>query len=199
MGRNPEQNQKAKDERRRQVLSTALNLFAVKGLAATRIADISSVSGFSQGLVYHYFKSKEEIYTELIGYAFDRMIKACDELEKSPLSPSEKIRTAIEALIRGFDDNEDVARYYLLINQALVSEAIPEAAKRIVSTRRQLPYRVMERIISAGQREGIVKPGDPEAMALVFWTSIKGLAMNKAVDGKKFKRPDPEILLRMFI
>ena len=62
MARNKDLNQKMKDERREQILSNALILFAAKGLSATKITDISAASGISQGLLYHYFESKEEIH-----------------------------------------------------------------------------------------------------------------------------------------
>ena len=66
MARNAEHNQKMRDERREKILYHALRLFAAKGLYATKITDIAAECRMSQGLLYHYFRSKEEIFTELI-------------------------------------------------------------------------------------------------------------------------------------
>jgi TetR/AcrR family transcriptional regulator len=196
--RNSELNQKVKDERRAQILSSALMLFATRGLSATKIKDISLAAGISQGLVYHYFRSKEEIFVELIRDAFERMNTACRGLEDLPVPPAEKIKMAIEKLLQGLESNENTARTYLLITQATVSEAIPEAAKLIIKRENTVPYKVLARIIAGGQKKGSLRKDDPDEMALVFWTSIKGLAIHKAVHGKKFKAPDPDILMRMF-
>ncbi|MBE7553294.1 MAG: TetR/AcrR family transcriptional regulator [Anaerolineales bacterium] len=199
LGRNKELNQKTKDERRGQILSKALMLFATKGLAATKITDIASAAGMSQGLLYHYYRSKEDIFVELIRSAFERMNTASLELEKLPLPPQEKIRLAIETLLQGLNDNEDTGRYYLLIAVATASEAIPEAAKTIIQKENLVPYEVITRIISEGQKDGSIKDYEAKDLALVFWTSMKGLAIHKAVHGNKFKMPDADILMSMFI
>lgn len=199
LGRNKELNQKIKDERREQILSKALMLFATKGLAATKITDIASAAGMSQGLLYHYYRSKEDIFVELIRSAFERMNTASLELEKLPLSPREKIRLAIEKLLQGLEDNEDTGRYYLLIAVATASEAIPAAAKTIIQKENMVPYEVITRIITAGQKDGSIKDYEAQDLALVFWTSMKGLALHQAVHGKKFKMPDADILMSMFI
>ena len=174
-------------------------LFATKGLAATKITDIASAAGMSQGLLYHYYRSKEDIFVELIRSAFERMNTASLELEKLPLPPQEKIRLAIETLLQGLNDNEDTGRYYLLIAVATASEAIPEAAKTIIQKENLVPYEVITRIISEGQKDGSIKDYEAKDLALVFWTSMKGLAIHKAVHGNKFKMPDADILMSMFI
>lgn len=199
MGRNKELNQKIKDERKEQILTHALRLFATKGLAATKISDIASASSMSQGLIYHYYRSKEDIFVELISGAFEKINAASLELERLPLSPPEKIRLALETLLQGLTDNEDTGLYYLLIAVATASEAIPDEAKKVISEKNTAPYEVVTRIIREGQRDGSLKNFDAEALALVFWTSIKGLAIHKATHREKFKAPDPEILLSMFM
>lgn len=60
---------KISEEKRRQrktdILKTALGLFSQKGYYATSIDDITREAGISKGLIYTYFKSKEEIFFEL--------------------------------------------------------------------------------------------------------------------------------------
>jgi AcrR family transcriptional regulator len=198
LARNKELNQKMKDQRKEQILSNALMLFAKKGLAATKITDITSTSGISQGLLYHYYRSKEEIFVELIQMAFDRLIGACYWLEVQTLSPKEKIKYGLEELLKTLEQNEDAARYHLLIAQATASEAIPEEAKEIINKKNSIPYEVITRIIKEGQKDGSIKTHDAKELALIFWTSINGLAIYKAVHGEKFIAPDASILTSMF-
>ena len=188
-----------KDERRKQIISSALKLFATKGLAATKISDIAAAAGMSQGLVYHYYESKESIYIELIQTAFLKMNTAALELERLPLPPREKIRMAMEQLLRGLDENEHAGLYHLLIAVATTSDAIPEKAKEIIKKENIVPYEVMTRIITEGQKDGSIRNFNAAELALVFWTSIKGLAIHKATHGARFSTPDPEILLNMFV
>ncbi|MGM0652171.1 MAG: TetR/AcrR family transcriptional regulator [Bacillota bacterium] len=199
MARNKELNQKIKHERREQILSKALMLYATKGLAATKITDISEAAGISQGLFYHYYSSKDEIFIEIISNGFARINKACRWLEKQPLSPKEKIVFAVKELLKLLEDNEDAARYHLLIAQATASEAIPEEAKEIIKRENNYPYEAIERIVIEGQKDGSIKVYDSKELALVFWTTINGLAIYKAVHGKKFKAPNENIITSMFI
>lgn len=199
MPRNKEANQKVKDERRDQILSSALSLFATKGLAATKISDIAVKTGMSQGLIYHYYKSKEEIFTWLIGNAMAKMNEAALNLEKLPLTAKEKITIAIDRLLKGFDENENTADYYFLITQTALSEAYPQEAKEIIRSQNDVKYEVITRILKQGQIDGTVKNYDAREMATLFFSSINGLALNKAIYGDRFKMPDQNILLSMFL
>lgn len=87
----------------------------------------------------------------------------------------------------------------MLIASASASEAIPDEAKAIIEKENRVPYEVMTRIIRQGQQEGSIRPYPAEALAPVFWTSIKGLSIHKAARGNAFKAPDAEILLHMFV
>ena len=198
MPRGVEKNQKMRDERRKQILSSALHLFAVKGLAATKITDIASRSGISQGLLYHYFRSKEAIFVELIRGAFEKMNTAARALENLPLTPKEKITKAIVDMLRITAENENFSLYFLLIAQASVSEAVPEEVKAIISKEDRVPYEVIARIMRAGQEDGSIRNYDPEQLSLVFWAMIKGIPIHCASHGPAFKAPDPRILAGTF-
>lgn len=198
MARNPEQNQRMRDHRRERILSSALEVFAEKGLAATRISDVALRAGMSQGLLYHYFRSKEEIYTELVCGAFERMNEAARALERMPLSPREKIEKAIAELLRLLEDNQDFARYFMLTAQAGVSRAVPDAVAAAIRKQRSQPYAAIARIIRAGQRDGSMRKHDADELAIVFWTTFKGLAMQRATFGSQYRGPDPQILANIF-
>ena len=55
-----------KEERRKAILMTALNLFVNRGYYDTKIADIAAAVPMSTGLMFHYFESKEELLLELV-------------------------------------------------------------------------------------------------------------------------------------
>jgi TetR/AcrR family transcriptional regulator, fatty acid metabolism regulator protein len=48
-------------DRRRTILRAAVEVFARKGYHGCRIADVAREAGVAYGLVYHYFKNKEEL------------------------------------------------------------------------------------------------------------------------------------------
>lgn len=199
MPRNKQANQKVRDERRAQIRACALRLFSVKGLTATHISDIAAGCGISLGLMYHYYSCKEEIYIDLIRTAYARMNQAAGELERNAAPPAEKIQTALHALLAGLQENENAASYYMLLAQAAFAEAIPQAAKRIIRKENPVRYKVISRILQAGQKEGSIKKHSTDDMALLFWAAVSGLAIFKAIHGKKIKMPDSGILAEMFL
>jgi AcrR family transcriptional regulator len=188
-----------REERRQQIRSSALRLFAENGLAATKMSDIAADVGISQGLFYHYYPSKEALFTELIEHAFTTLNTAARGLEQLALPPAEKVILAVKELLRGLEEHADTGPTYLLIAQATASAATPEAAKAIIQRENRTPYDVMARIFRAGQAEGTIKPFDPDQLALVFWTSMTGLAIYKAAHGAEFRAPEADILLNLFL
>jgi AcrR family transcriptional regulator len=193
--RNEEQNAAIKDERREQILSAGLKLFATRGFAATKISDVVKKAGMSHGLVYHYFNSKEEIFFELLKRAMQASAESLLMAESMPASPLEKVRQIAGYILGGIENFEESAYYFLIVSHASVMEGMSEENDKLLDES-MTAVQAMVRILSAGQAAGEVRDGNPLGMAMVFFAAIQGLAMYKlAIDG--FKMPDPEILVNM--
>ena len=65
-------NSKEAEERKKEILDVAEELFTVKGYDGTSTTDILERVGIARGTLYYHFKSKEEILDALI----DRIIQA---------------------------------------------------------------------------------------------------------------------------
>ena len=199
MARNKQQNEKMREERKEQILLGALHQFAAKGLFATKIKDIAEAVGMAQGLVYHYYKSKDEIYVELIKNALDKMNEAVYSLKEMSLPPHEKIRLAIEQLLKTIESSNDFTQTCRLIAHATNSTAIPEEAKKLIEEKRDIPYQEIAKIMAQGQEEGTIIKADPNELAIIFWTFINGLAIYKATRQDSTAIPHADILINMFI
>ncbi|QRK07863.1 TetR/AcrR family transcriptional regulator [Archangium violaceum] len=76
------------NERRRTILRAAIDVFARKGYHGCRIADVAREAGVAYGLVYHYFKNKDELLETVVetGWSgFVSRIRAVAEDESSSL------------------------------------------------------------------------------------------------------------------
>ena len=58
--------QRRKEERPAEITQAALEAFAEHGYAATRVDDVAKRAGVSKGLLYLYFKTKEELFKAVI-------------------------------------------------------------------------------------------------------------------------------------
>ena len=190
--RNEEQNTLIKDERREQILSAALKVFATKGFAASKISDIVARGGMSHGLVYHYFRSKEEIFFELLKQAMTTSSQSLLMVDQMDLPPIEKIRQTARYILGGIENYEDSAYYFLIVIHASVMEESDEIKELMDIS--NITVQTLTKIVAAGQKTGEVKEGDPLAMAITFFAAIQGLALYK-LSMENFKMPDPEILV----
>jgi AcrR family transcriptional regulator len=59
---------------RDRLLAAAVDVFAAKGYAATRVSDIVREAGVAQGTFYLYFKSKQAIFEQLLDTCFSRLL-----------------------------------------------------------------------------------------------------------------------------
>ncbi|SHJ34421.1 transcriptional regulator, TetR family [Malonomonas rubra DSM 5091] len=199
MPRTAEQNKAILDKRRAQILSCGLQVFSNKGLKAAKISDIAQLASISQGLTYHYFKSKEDLFAELIAIAFKQMNRGALELAAMEMPARQKVSAALQGLLDEIESNEEFSLYVLLVAQASISAAIPEEIKQVLQSRSQISYMVVEKIFAEGQQQGCVKNFPPREMAILFWTVIKGLAMNKVTLGEAYQAPSLQMLQEMFL
>lgn len=64
---------KQPDERRQEILDAAMALFTTRGYDAVSMRDIARAADITPGLVYHYFDSKENLFS----VAFDAYVIEC--------------------------------------------------------------------------------------------------------------------------
>jgi len=198
VGRNPEGNQRIRDQRRRLVLSAALKLFADRGLAATRISDIAWAAGISDGLVYHYFDSKDAIFVELVRSALAAMVASAHALENLAVSPRDRLKLALGGVRRDLARRGDAANALVLVASAAVSANVPADALQALEDGQLELQASIARIVEAGQADGSVRPGEPAELASVFWTLILGLAVRRGIRSDNAPAPSAELLVSLF-
>ncbi|WP_373228622.1 TetR/AcrR family transcriptional regulator [Cohnella sp.] len=194
--RKEEQNKKIRDERKEQLLRTALKVFARKGLAATKINDIAIEAGSSYGLVYHYLGTKDEIFTKLVEMALDGSVKVVDYAAGQEVSPYEQLKWLTETILKGLANHG--AYYYLIIIQAFTSEAVPDEVKRMVSCTSPTAMESLIPIIKAGQQAGQFVQENPVMLAVAYFAMIQGIAMQQVQNKTIQPILHTDLILRMF-
>lgn len=199
MARSQEQNERMRESRKEKIRNAALLQFVKQGLFATRIQDIAAEAGIAQGLLYHYYSSKDEIFVDLINDALDKTIVASYSVRDMEADPGEKIRFALERLVDTIENSQTFLDTCRLITQATNSTAIPMEAQELIQEKRNVPYQVIEQIMAAGQKEGSVVAGDPKMLSIFFWTSINGLAIYYSTNNNREVKLDYRVIASMFL
>jgi len=188
-----------RDERREKILTEALHQFAAKGPFAAKIKDIAEGVGMAQGLIYHYYQSKEDIFMELINHALEKMNEAVYQLAVMPEPPDVKIKMAITEMLRTIEGSDDFNQTCRLIAQATNTDILPAGVRQLIEEKRDIPYQEVAKIMAAGQAEGTIIAADPDQLAMIFWTSLNGLAIYKATRSGAIAMPEARILYNMFL
>ena len=165
-----------KEMRRDEILAAGLDLFIRKGYAATKIKDIAEQVGMSVGLLFHYFESKEKLYEALItiGITGPKDMMAMDLKE-----PLEFFQTAARQILCNLKEETFTAKMFVFMNQAYFTEAVSEEIKKKLGEFNI--YLPTIDLIKKGQENGTIRSGDPYALAVAFWSSIQGIALQIAL------------------
>ncbi len=81
----------AEPEKRRAILHAAVRVFAEKGYQGCRIADVARAAGVAYGLVYHYFRNKDELLESVFAEQWAILINALRAIDGGPGTAAEKI------------------------------------------------------------------------------------------------------------
>ncbi|MDP4094564.1 MAG: TetR/AcrR family transcriptional regulator [Bacillota bacterium] len=166
-----------KEKRRMEILEAGLNLIIRKGYSATKISDIAEYVGMSAGLLFHYFKSKEVLYEELIRYGISGPMGMMTDIGKEPLAFFEDTAEKILQILR---TEPSTAKMFILMSQAHYNQAAPQSVKDMLSTFDI--YTPSAKLIEKGQANGVIREGDPFALAIAYWCAIQGIAEQMAMN-----------------
>lgn len=86
------------EERKQEIIETALNLFTEKGYEYTTMQDIAERMNVSQGLCYRYFKSKAEIFAASSDYYARNAVEQIKRPISDDLSAPEKFNLVIRRI-----------------------------------------------------------------------------------------------------
>jgi TetR/AcrR family transcriptional regulator, transcriptional repressor for nem operon len=109
---------------RQRIVDAAFELFLHHGYSGTGVNQILQQCGLSKGAFYHHFKSKDEIYAEIIAEFFLKPLEITDFDKMATLSLKD-IRTILTDYYAGLPaeirarGQIDMARYFSLFFEAI--------------------------------------------------------------------------------
>jgi AcrR family transcriptional regulator len=196
MPRSPQQNQRIKDERRRQIMDAALSVFAEKGLAATMMSDIAAASDLSYGLIYHYFHDKEELFITLVERALQGTLRLTEDVLARPGSPWERLYDLCTEMVEGARTRPE---YFRIMLQAQVSDAPSSAIHALMSQYGNTIWGNVTTLILQGQAAGQVIAGNPRELVGLLITIMQGLSLNQSVAFlEQADYPPVAMIMRLF-
>lgn len=160
--------------RRREIIDAAWRLFAAKGFAAVRIADIAEECRTSSATVHNYFISKREIFAEVLRYsvkmAFDRQVAALQAID----DPREKLLHLVDIQTPYPGASWSEFSVWMQTWSEVAVGGIDGESHRQAYLRW---YRTVEDVIARGQARGEFLSGPADVLASELTSVVDGLGI----------------------
>jgi len=139
-------------ERRQQIVEAAVRLFSEKGFHKTTTREIAKASGLSNGALYEYVNSKEDILFLVCQHIHNEIARQLDIHLTDADSGAAKLRRAIEGL---FAVMQRMQTDVLLIYQE--AKSLPRPYLREVLRQEQRIVEMFEHLLQEGVKDGTLK------------------------------------------
>src|SRR3954449_4795524 len=137
----------AAEDKRQQILSAAVRVFAAQGYEATRVGDVAKEAGVAYGLVYHYFGSKDAVLEAVFREQWGRLLAAVALAQETGATAPEQLGLVVKIVLRTWRDDPNLVR--LLVREITRSPHIQDELDEIGQA-----FASLERIVRRGQEEG---------------------------------------------
>ncbi|MBT3299709.1 MAG: TetR/AcrR family transcriptional regulator [Candidatus Marinimicrobia bacterium] len=164
--------QSRKDERKEQILNAALLVLVEKGYESSRIDDIVAKSSLSKGAIYWYYKSKKEIYLDLVNFWVLRYSAFLNHIVEKDALPSQQLQDLFQYFIDQYESNPEpfkvLAEFWSMVGK---DEDFKDKLQTVYSNFQAL----VATIISAGVQSGEFKNVNIKITALSIMVNIESI------------------------
>jgi AcrR family transcriptional regulator len=158
-------------DKRRNILDAAIKVFARQGFHSTRVSDIADEAGVAYGLVYHYFKSKDEVLNELFTERWSLLLTAIEEADASAESPRSKLAAVAAFIVDSYQHNPELMKVIIV---EVTRAANSFGRTHLPEIRRA--YDSITKIVAEGQEKGAFRRDiDPAFASMSFYGAIEQL------------------------
>lgn len=162
------------EERKKQLLRVALDLFIEKGYYGTSTREIARQAGVSSGLLFHYFSNKESIYLELIKIGIQEM-KINTEMAME--SPRNYLFQVMKDTFEQLENNPFFAKMFVFMDSVQYTSVNEKEITSLLESADVCTQWIP--ILSEGQRRGEFREGNPHSLCVAVFGAIQGIAQEK--------------------
>lgn len=165
-------------EKRALILDAAIQVFARSGYHGSRVSDIATEAGVAYGLVYHYFKNKEEILATIFEERWAGFLDALEGIASGSNSTEDKLVSVAALILNVFRVRPDWVKVLVMEIQRSRRFAEPE---QILAVRRL--FDLVGRIVRGGQDSGELRQDLDAQVACTMFIGALDLEITSLVLG----------------
>lgn len=176
---------------REKILTASKDLFLEKGITSTSVKEIAQTAGVSNGLLYHYFRTKEEIFETLVKEAMLEQAQIGNFLMDGDTVSN--LKNFIHTILDAVAENGEFIRVMNLFTNSFIGN-IDFPGREDVTEGNDVFHKQVADFIKKGQTEGVFREGNPMAMAQLLLIMINGICSMKVDYKEKFVPPTQEMI-----
>ncbi|HWO75162.1 MAG TPA: TetR/AcrR family transcriptional regulator [Bacillus sp. (in: firmicutes)] len=188
MPRTPEENERIREIAKEKIRNAAMELFIKKGYHPTSIQEVANHAGISKGLLYNYYKGKEQLLANMVDARIQEVVSVMNEAASTD-DPREQLKVIINGAIDNVNARPEVFRFFLhLQTQPENDEILNKYSQKLIDeSARQFEF----------QCEIFEKLGadEPRKRSLYFSSILQGIMLMISTYPRKF--PIEEIKTQM--
>jgi len=194
----PKARQRRKEARPGELLSAALEVFAERGFAATRLEEVAQRAGVSKGTVYLYFDSKEALFKAAVESAVLPALEAGEAIAANEsLPPADALRSFVFWWWERVGATELGALPKLLVAE---TGNFPELGKWFHDNLIMRGKRAAAAIIARGIATGDFRPLEPMDVARVIFAQMFSYVLWRRAFGPAMPDlPEPEAYFNLVL
>ena len=174
-------------DRREEILNASLHLFAEKGFHGTSMRDIAREADITEGLIYHYFASKRDLFRAIIEeHSFLPLLRTLPDLAEQL-----DLRGLLMVLARGFFDvlHQNTQLTRLLLQEVQV---FPEEKEAFFADAVGQSVEVLGALLDDRMSEKARSQVDPQVAARIFFNALLAFFVEQEILGGKHLLPADE-------
>jgi AcrR family transcriptional regulator len=171
------------EERRKQLLTVALELFSQRSPDEVSIDDIATAAGISRPLVYHYFTGKHSLYEAAVRVAADELSARFTEPPEGPLGSR-----LLRVMERYFDFVSEHGPGFSALLRGGSTVGSARANAMIDEVRQKAYHEVLTHL-------KVTDPGPRLALVVHSWVGLAETTALTWLDGRKIPREELELQL----
>jgi len=186
-----ERRKREKGNRKNAILKAARKLFFDKGFKNVTVESIAKKAELSKGSVYLYFKSKEDIYTQILLSDIDKFHKVIANLRQEGQSSSTMLMGLANIYADFFINDRELFRIMMNYMLNIDHMNLPEEIDRLIVKATNKTIDIIEEIFMMGIRSGEFPPYiDLRQKRNAIWGLLNGTISLHLFTGTEEKREE---------
>ncbi|MGB9734673.1 MAG: TetR/AcrR family transcriptional regulator [bacterium] len=168
---------------REKIIDASRNIFAKFGFKKTTMNEIASAVNRAKSSIYHYYKSKEEIFEKVLEKEEEELKKQISNAVEQESLPQRKLYAYIKTKMQNLNH---LVNFYTILKDEYLGRHY-QFIEKIKERYRQYEFEVIKNILHSSIQQGGLRDEHIEDTAFTITIALKGFepsAFNKHDPGK---------------